>query len=95
LLAATHVQRLLQALLGLPEPVYLHHPLVVDEHGRRLAKRHDALAIATLREAGLSPAAVFAMLPQDMETPMAGLRAKNGGGPNARATGGPGILPET
>ena len=95
LLAATHVQRLLQALLGLPEPVYLHHPLVVDEHGRRLAKRHDALAIATLREAGLSPAAVFAMLPQDMETPMAGLRAKNGGGQNARATGGPGILPET
>jgi glutamyl-Q tRNA(Asp) synthetase len=63
LLSATHVQRLLQALLGLPEPVYLHHPLVVDEHGRRLAKRHDALAIATLREAGLAPAAVFEMLP--------------------------------
>jgi glutamyl-Q tRNA(Asp) synthetase len=63
LLPATHVQRLLQTALGLPEPVYLHHPLVLDDHGRRLAKRHDALAIATLREAGLSPAAVLALLP--------------------------------
>lgn len=63
LLPATHVQRLLQALLGLPEPRYLHHELVCDEQGRRLAKRHDALAIATLRAAGLSPAAVLALLP--------------------------------
>ncbi len=63
LLPATHVQRLLQALLGLPEPLYLHHELVLDDHGRRLAKRHDSLAIATLREAGLSPAAVLALLP--------------------------------
>jgi glutamyl-Q tRNA(Asp) synthetase len=52
LLPSTHVHRLLQALLGLPEPVYLHHPLVLDEYGRRLAKRSDSLAISTLRESG-------------------------------------------
>ena len=62
LLPATHVQRLLQALLGLPEPVYLHHPLVLDAQGRRLAKRHDALAVAALRQAGLSAAEVLARL---------------------------------
>lgn len=50
LLPATHVHRLLQVLLGLPEPVYLHHELVLDAQGKRLAKRNDALAIATLRE---------------------------------------------
>ena len=53
LLASTHVHRLLQALLGLPEPVYLHHKLVLDEQGKRLAKRHDALSIATMRERGM------------------------------------------
>lgn len=53
LLASTHVHRQLQALLGLPEPAYLHHPLVLDEHGRRLAKRHDSLSIATLRADGM------------------------------------------
>ena len=55
LLTSTHVHRTLQFLLGLPEPVYLHHALVVDEDGKRLAKRHDSLAIATLRERGCSP----------------------------------------
>ena len=61
LLASTHVHRLLQALLGLPEPLYLHHPLVLDEHGKRLAKRCDALAIAALRGAGHTPAEVLAL----------------------------------
>jgi len=60
LLPSTHVHRLLQAVLGLPEPVYLHHPLVLDEHGKRLAKRNDALSIATLRQAGLTPDEVLA-----------------------------------
>lgn len=55
LLPSTHVHRLLQVLLDLPEPVYLHHPLILDEQGKRLAKRHDALALATLRESGLAP----------------------------------------
>ncbi len=59
LLASTHVHRLLQALLGLPEPVYLHHRLVLDQQGKRLAKRCDSLAIATMREAGLTPAQMW------------------------------------
>jgi glutamyl-Q tRNA(Asp) synthetase len=59
LLPSTHIHRLLQALLDLPEPVYLHHRLVSDEHGQRLAKRCDALAIAAMRRAGLSAAEVL------------------------------------
>lgn len=62
LLPSTHVHRPLQALLGLPEPLYLHHRLVLDDQGRRLAKRHDALAIATLRENGTAPQQILAML---------------------------------
>lgn len=50
---ATDVHRLLQALLDLPTPVYAHHPLVLDDTGRRLAKRHDAASLARLRAAGL------------------------------------------
>lgn len=59
LLPSTHVHRLLQALLGLPEPVYLHHELVLDDQGKRLAKRCDSLSIAALREAGKSPEEVL------------------------------------
>lgn len=62
LLPATHVHRLLQALLGLPEPLYLHHRLVTDEHGNRLAKRHDALSLAALRAAGTTPEALRSLL---------------------------------
>lgn len=50
--ASTPVQRLLQMLLGLAEPRYLHHPLVVHDDGRRLAKRDQAPTIAALRESG-------------------------------------------
>lgn len=63
LLSSTHVHRLLQVLLGLPEPVYLHHELMLDEEGKRLAKRNDSLSVATLRERGLTPAEVLAMIP--------------------------------
>ncbi len=52
LFAATHVHRVLQALLGLPVPRYHHHPLVVDSAGRRLAKRDEALSLAEMRAAG-------------------------------------------
>jgi glutamyl-Q tRNA(Asp) synthetase len=55
---ATHVHRLLQALLGLPVPAWHHHGLIADAAGRRLAKRDDAQAIRALREQGLSPAEV-------------------------------------
>ena len=61
LFPATPVHRLLQALLGLPTPLYRHHRLVRDEAGRRLAKRDDVRAIAAYRGAGLGPAEVFAL----------------------------------
>jgi glutamyl-Q tRNA(Asp) synthetase len=62
LLSSTHVHRLLQVLLGLPEPAYLHHPLVLDEQGKRLAKRHDALSIAELRASGITPEETLARI---------------------------------
>lgn len=54
--AATHVQRLLQVLLGLPEPDYAHHALVLDETGKKFSKRDQAVTLASLRAAGLTPA---------------------------------------
>jgi glutamyl-Q tRNA(Asp) synthetase len=60
LFAATHIHRLLQALLGLPTPVFRHHPLLTDAAGRRLAKRDRALTIRAMREAGMTPAEVLA-----------------------------------
>ena len=60
LLEATHIHRLLQALLGLPTPDYHHHALIMDDAGRRLAKREHAPTLASMREAGLSPEAVRA-----------------------------------
>jgi glutamyl-Q tRNA(Asp) synthetase len=65
LYAATDVHRLLQALLGLPTPLYHHHPLLTDAHGRRLAKRHGAPTLASLREAGAGPAELVAALRAD------------------------------
>lgn len=61
LLPSTHVHRLLQSLLGLPEPVYFHHELMLDENGKRLAKRSQSQSIAALREAGKSAADILAM----------------------------------
>lgn len=53
--AATHVHRLLQALLGLPTPFYRFHPLLLNADGKRLAKRSGGLSLAELREAGTDP----------------------------------------
>jgi len=52
LFASTHVHRLLQALLGLPVPTWLHHPLLVEADGRKLAKRRGAPSLADRRRAG-------------------------------------------
>ncbi len=60
---ATHVQRLLQALLGLEAPRYLHHRLITDRTGQRLAKRNDALSIQALRQAGATPDEVWGLIP--------------------------------
>lgn len=65
LFAATHVHRLLQHLLGLPEPRYHHHALITDAHGKRLAKRDDARSLAALQELGIDPAAVRGALRRD------------------------------
>ena len=43
----------MQILLALPEPTYLHHPLVMHLDGRRLAKRDLAPTLAAMREAGM------------------------------------------
>jgi glutamyl-Q tRNA(Asp) synthetase len=62
LFAATHGQRLLQALLGLPTPRYHHHALLCDAAGKRLAKRDGAETLQALRQRGLTPAALIAEL---------------------------------
>ena len=61
LFEATHVHRLLQALLGLNTPVYRHHGLLAGPDGKRLAKRDKAETIESLRAGGHSPANVWAM----------------------------------
>ena len=65
LFAATHVQRLLQVLLGLPEPVYRHHRLLVGPDGKRYAKRDRAETLQALRELGVSPDRLIAELDLD------------------------------
>ncbi len=62
LFAATHGHRVLQALLGLPEPVWHHHPVLVEPDGRKLAKRRGAASLADRRRAGQSGAAIAADL---------------------------------
>ncbi len=61
LLGATHVQRQLQAILGYREPTYLHHGLVRDKKGIRLAKRDAAKSIGSLRESGHSAVEILKM----------------------------------
>ena len=60
LFTATHVHRLLQALLDLPVPIWRHHRLLLDAQGKRFAKRDRAPTLAGLREAGCSAAQVRA-----------------------------------
>lgn len=54
LLSSTHVHRQLQALLGLAEPDYAHHPLLTESDGARLAKRRGSESIRSLRDKGLT-----------------------------------------
>jgi glutamyl-queuosine tRNA(Asp) synthetase len=68
LLKSTARQILLQRALNLPTPAYFHTQLLTDEHGIRLAKRHDALAIRTLRQQGLTPARVLQKAAASMTT---------------------------
>jgi glutamyl/glutaminyl-tRNA synthetase len=59
LIKSTFRQLLLFRALGWAAPAFYHCPLVLDDRGERLAKRHDALAIRKLREEGASPAALL------------------------------------
>ena len=59
---STPTQRLLQILLDLPEPGYLHHPLVTHDDGRRLAKRDLAPTLAAMRDSGVDGTALAAQL---------------------------------
>jgi glutamyl-Q tRNA(Asp) synthetase len=52
LFPATHIHRLLQALLGLPVPTWHHHSLLLDETGQKLAKRRGSPSLADRRRAG-------------------------------------------
>ena len=61
LFEATHIHRLLQALLDLPTPLYNHHPLLLDEKGKRFAKRDNAKTLQHLRKNGITVQEVRAM----------------------------------
>src|SRR5262249_43651350 len=63
LFAATHVHRLLQALLGFSTPEYHHHAIVAGADGVRLAKRANAPTLRSVREAGKSAAEVISSFP--------------------------------
>ncbi len=62
LFEATHIQRLIQTLMGLPAPVYRHHRLLTGPDGRRYAKRDRSVTLAELRAGGLTPEALRAEL---------------------------------
>lgn len=62
LFAATHIQRLLQALLGLPTPRYLHHRLILNRDGKKFSKRDGAVTIRSLRNSGASPEDIRRMI---------------------------------
>lgn len=62
LFRATDVQRLLQSLLGLPEPTYWHHRLILGPDGKKFSKRDAAVTLRSLRESGTSPSELYAQL---------------------------------
>jgi glutamyl-Q tRNA(Asp) synthetase len=62
LFAATGLHRLLQVLLGLPEPRYHHHRLITGVEGRKLAKSARDTSLAALRQSGTTPDAIRALV---------------------------------
>jgi glutamyl-tRNA synthetase len=60
LIRSTFRQLLLIRALGHAAPTYSHAPLLLDDQGQRLAKRHDSLSLRTLRAQGVTPAAIIA-----------------------------------
>jgi glutamyl-Q tRNA(Asp) synthetase len=66
---ATHLHRLLQALLGWPTPVYAHHRLLTDAYGRRLAKRDRAMTLRELRASGATAEEIMRQLNAAIDPP--------------------------
>lgn len=67
LLKSTARQLLLLRALGLEAPAYFHCPLLRDEHGIRLAKRHDSLSLRTMRNQGVDPESLRSQFARDVE----------------------------
>ena len=55
LIDAPHIQTLLQALMGWPEVIYRHHPVIMGPDGNKLSKRHGSISLAELRADGMTP----------------------------------------
>ncbi|MEI9930760.1 MAG: tRNA glutamyl-Q(34) synthetase GluQRS [Rhizomicrobium sp.] len=72
LFQATHVQRLLQALLDLPEPIYAHHRLILDAEGKKFSKRDFAVTLRELRAHGDAPAKILERLARCQALPQTG-----------------------
>lgn len=62
LIDAPHIQTLLQVLMGWPQPIYHHHPLVLGPDGKRLSKSHGSISLAELRASGHTPSDIWAMI---------------------------------
>jgi glutamyl-Q tRNA(Asp) synthetase len=63
LAASTHLHRLLQALFALSVPDYCHHALVLDQAGKRLAKRDSANSLEMMRQIHDDPLSLFGKMP--------------------------------
>ena len=63
LAASTHLHRLLQVLFALSVPDYFHHALVLDQAGKRLAKRDSAHSLEMMRQIHDDPSSIFAKMP--------------------------------
>jgi glutamyl-Q tRNA(Asp) synthetase len=63
LAASTHLHRLLQALFALWVPDYCHHALVLDQAGKRLAKRDSAHSLEIMRQIHDDPSLLFFKMP--------------------------------
>ena len=62
LLYACHIHRLLQALLGLDQPAYYHHKLLLDHEGKRFAKRNKSVTLRDIRAHGFTPNDLIQMI---------------------------------
>ena len=85
LLKSTARQILLYRALGLPEPQWFHCALVTDAQGQRLAKRHDALSLRTLRHRGLTPAQILHDPPEEWVPHSCGVLRRMSGRPQNSA----------